>query len=153
VGIDPGQTGAMVAVGPDGVTVVALQTWSRCRTPPALDLLPTDVVAVEAQYIGHGAHASIVLVEWTGRLLAAVPAACRVTRPLAGAWRAKVFRRTAMRRDAAKRMAVETANRHAVGLGADPSHDLAEAWCLARYCWGWAMAGFPVDSAARAGAT
>lgn len=139
VGIDPGQNGAAVVVGADGRTVLEEQRWTKARTPPAITVVqPGDVVALEAQHVA-GPHASIVLAEWSGRLLASLPDGAVVIRPLATSWRAKVFRSGRMRREPAKRLAIAAATKHAAGIGTPITHDVAEAWCLARYAWGWAQ--------------
>lgn len=136
VGIDPGQTGHCVVVGDDGETVLAEQGWKKLRIPPAITILePGDVVALEAQHVA-GPHASLVLSEWCGRLLATLPSGITVIRPLATTWRAKVFRNGRLQREPAKRMAIAAASRFMTG---DVSHDRAEAWCMARYARFWAL--------------
>lgn len=144
-GIDPGQTGAAVAVAGDGLTVVAVRAWRRHPIPPGLaDLVePGDVVAVEAQYVGPGAHASLALAEWTGRLLEQLPAGCAILRPLATTWRARVLRRGRVSRSEAKGLAIAACRAHAIGLAPELASkpDVAEAWCMARYAWGAALAG------------
>jgi hypothetical protein len=107
------------------------------RTPPAITILQRgDVVVLEAQHVG-GPHASLVLSEWCGRLIATLPEGITLLRPLATSWRAKVFRNGRLCREAAKRVAVATATPY---LNADLpiTHDRAEAWAMARYAWGWA---------------
>ena len=143
VGIDPGRTGALVVVGDDGQTALDVLTWAGQDMPPAgivQRLVPGDVVALEDQYIGAGAHASKTLHEWTVRLLVQLPDDVTVMRPLASSWRAKVFRRARLRRAAAKRLAIAACREHsglADELAAMP--DVAEAWAMARYAWGWAQ--------------
>lgn len=135
VGIDPGQNGAAVAVGADGATVIAVQTWRHAKVPPRIEILhPQDVVALEAQHVG-GPHASLVLSEWCGRMLATLPSGITVLRPLATSWRAKVFRDGRLQRIPAKRRAVAAATPflQAFDPGLRITHDLAEAWCLARF--------------------
>ncbi len=145
VGVDPGKAGALVEVAPNGATVVAVHRWSRCAVPPDAVLLHLaglragDVLAVEQGYVGPGAHASLVLAEWTGRLLAGVPPGVEVLRPLATTWRAKVLRAARLGRADAKAAADRAA---AIGTGAgELSGHSSEAWCLARYAWGWSMRG------------
>lgn len=137
VGIDPGQTGACVVVGDDGLTVLDQQRWSRCRVPPLLTVVEAgDVVALEAQHVG-GPRASLVLAEWAGRMLATLPEPIVLLRPLATTWRAKVLRNGRLQREPAKRLAIAAATPYLPG---PVTHDAAEAWLLARYAWGWAMA-------------
>lgn len=136
-GIDPGQTGHCVVIGKDGCTVIAEQGWRRLRIPPVLTILePGDVVALEAQHVA-GPHASLVLSEWCGRLLATLPSGLVILRPLATTWRAKVFRNGRLQRGPAKQMAIRAATPY---FPEPPGHDRAEAWAMARYAWGWAAA-------------
>lgn len=137
VGIDPGQRGAAVVIGDDGVTVIEHQVWARQKTPPAITVVrPGDVVALEAQHV-RGPHASIVLAHWCGMLEATLPEGITLLRPLATTWRARVFRAGRMRREPAKALAVQAATQYFAEV---PGHDLAEAWALGRYAWGWARA-------------
>lgn len=139
VGIDPGQTGHCVVIGDDGSTVLAEQGWRKLRIPPVITILePGDVVALEAQHVA-GPHACLVLAEWCGRLLATLPAGITVLRPLATTWRAKVFRNGRLQREPAKRVAIAAATPY-LSAGTPVTHDRAEAWAMARYAWGWAMA-------------
>lgn len=140
-GIDPGQTGALVEIGADGHTVVRWVEWRRERVPPdgVLADLSAEVVAVEAPYVGPGARASLTLAEWTGRLLAQMPAGPTVVRPTAAQWRPKVLRASPGRVEA-KALALRAAA--SCGLVGVSDH-VAEAWCLARYAWGWDQAGRP----------
>jgi len=133
----------MVAVGDDGLTVSAYLSWRDLDHPPALAVLDEDIIAVEAQYVGPGAHASLRLAEWTGALLASLPPGCRILRPLATTWRARVLRRARMGRKEAKRAAIAACVAHSSGLPAGVSAlpDVAEAWCMARYAWGAERAG------------
>ena len=136
LGLDPGQSGALVEVASDGRTVVAWRQWRRERTPPRdllSDLGAETVIAVEAPYVGRGARASLVLAEWTGAVLAQIPEDVTVLRPTAQQWRAKVLRANPDRASA-KRLALRAAE--TVGWVGVPDH-VAEAWCLARYAWGW----------------
>jgi hypothetical protein len=139
-GIDPGRTGALVVVGDDGLTVLHAELWRDAPEPPILPVLPTDVVAVEEQYLGKNAKSFATLVRWTERLVVRLPEGCTIVRPLATTWRAAVFRRSRMSRAAAKRMALEAARLHAVDLPPElaASPDVSEAWAIARYAWGWA---------------
>lgn len=141
VGIDPGMTGAAVVVGADGLEVLDLQAWHRSRVPPAITVvLAGDVVALEAQHVGRGNHASLVLAEWTGRLAAALPPGITILRPLATSWRAKVLRDGRLQREPAKRLAIAAATPHLVAAGwTDVTADIAEAWCMARYACFWAL--------------
>lgn len=143
VGIDPGRTGAAVAVGDDGLTVVWARSWRALDVPPDdLPIRSGDVVAVEAQYVGLGAHSSLRLAEWTGGMLAGLPRDVGVMRPLATTWRAKVLRQGRLTREAAKEAALVLCHRHAIGMPAELAWlvDVAEAWCMARYAWGWSEA-------------
>lgn len=145
VGVDPGKSGAAVEITTDGATVIRVVRWARAETPPdtlaALlrDLGPGDVVAVEQCYVGPGARASLTLAEWTGRLLAEIPADVEVLRPLAAQWRAKVLRSARLGRTDAK-AAADRAARLGTGTDVLTGHS-SEAWCLARYAWGWSMRG------------
>lgn len=136
LGIDPGQNGALVAVAEDGLSVLGVQTWKKSRTPPRLDpalLRGAALLALEAQHVG-GPHASLVLATWCGYLLGTLPPGLPVQRPLATSWRAKVFRSGRLSREAAKALAIAAATPHLAAAGhPNPSHDLAEAWCLARW--------------------
>lgn len=137
VGIDPGQNGACVVVGDDGRTVLDQQRWMKHRIPPLIEIIEGgDVVAFEAQHVG-GPRASLVLAEWSGRMLATLPPNITILRPLATTWRAKIFRQGRLQREPAKRLAIAAALPYVPGT---VTHDVAEAWCLARYAWGWAMA-------------
>jgi hypothetical protein len=60
-----------------------------------------------------------------------------VVRPLASQWRAKVLRQNP-RRDAAKRLAIAAAGPHLPAEFVDDP-DVSEAWCMARWAWGWWM--------------
>jgi hypothetical protein len=141
-GCDPGQTGACVVVDEDGETVLAVQTWEDAELPPALTILDGVVVlALEEQYIGPGAHASLTLAAWSIRMLDSLPSSIQVLRPLATSWRAKVFRGPRLRRAAAKRKAIEAASPYLVDHVAKVTPDVAEAWAMARYAWGWATQG------------
>jgi hypothetical protein len=136
VGIDPGQTGACVVVDDDGCTVLDVQRWSKQRTPPLLTVVEEgDVVALEAQHVARH-QASLVLAEWSGRMIATLPWVV-LLRPLATSWRAKVLRGGRLQRHPAKQLAIAAASPYVPGT---VTHDVAEAWCLARYAWGWAMA-------------
>lgn len=135
VGIDPGQQGALVVVGDDGLTVVDRLGWAGCVVAPALPVLPGDVVALElphAQFV----RAGLVLAEWCGGALVQLRE-CRVVRPSPAAWRGKVLRRPQLLRAAAKRAAREAATPY-LGPATD---DECEAWCMARYAFGWATFG------------
>jgi hypothetical protein len=137
LGIDPGQTGAAVLVAEDGETVLGLQRWSDAKTPPMVLpelILNARVVALEGQHVA-GPHASLVLAEWSGRLLATLPSGLPVLRPLATSWRAKVFRCGRLQREPAKRLAVRAASPFLLAFNPElrVTHDLAEAWALARY--------------------
>lgn len=141
VGIDPGRAGAAVVVGDDGLTILAVQRWAGALTPPSLTVvLPGDVVALEAQYLGANPRSMATLVEWCGRLLAGLPLDVVVTRPLATTWRGKVLRKPRMSRLVAKRMAVTAAAPYLAAF--DPSvrwrEDDAEAFLMARYARFWA---------------
>jgi hypothetical protein len=107
------------------------------RAPPALTLLRAgDVVVLEAQHVS-GPHASLVLAEWCGRLIATLPEGITLLRPLATSWRAKVFRNGRLSREAAKRVAIAAATPYLPAVH-PVTHDRAEAWAMARYAWGWA---------------
>ncbi len=140
-GVDPGATGALVVLADDGLTVLDLLEWRRASVPPALPLVPGDVLALEAAYLGRSARAALTLQLWRGRLLAAVPEGVEVTQPLAVHWRAKVLRRSNLRRAEAKAAAVRVASPY---LPEGASVDACEAFCIARWCWGWVRAGRPV---------
>lgn len=141
VGIDPGQNGAAVVVGPDGCTVLDLQTWRKAKTPPSIIVLEgVDLIAVEGQHVADY-HAALVLSEWCGRLLASLPIGIPVLRPLATSWRAKVFPGARLRREPAKRLAIAAATPYLAAFGfLRPTHDLAEAWCIARWAAFYAAA-------------
>jgi hypothetical protein len=141
-GLDPGQTGAFVAVDDDGLTVLDILYWEDAEFPPKLPLLPDDVVAVEEQYVGRGAHASLRVAEWAGEAIAQVRGAgCTLLRPLATTWRAKVFHRPRLDREAAKAAAIALCVENARNLDPELAHlpDVAEAWCQARYARFWTL--------------
>ncbi len=140
IGIDGGRAGAYVEVGPDGLTALDLIEWRGAATPPVLPVRAGDVVALEAAYVGKNPQSAMKLQLWRGQLMATFPAGVQLLEPLATAWRAKVLRRAGMRREVAKAVAIEAAKRNAIGLPDDFPDHVAEAWCLARYAWGWATA-------------
>lgn len=138
VGIDPGSTGACVVVADDGRTVLDQQRWWGHKVPPRLTIIePGDIVALEAQHVGRGNRSSLTLAEWAGSLIATLPEGITLLRPLATTWRARVLRQGRLQREPAKRLAIAAATPHLPG---PVTHDAAEAWCLARYAWGWHMA-------------
>jgi hypothetical protein len=139
-GVDPGQTGAAVWLADDGLTVLHVEYWVDALTPPRLPVLPTEVVAVEDQYLGKNARSFATLVRWTERLVVGLPDGVLLVRPLATTWRAAVLRRARLGRTAAKRVALEAVRLHARGMPEEFAGlpDVAEAWCLARFAWGWA---------------
>ncbi|MEO0603266.1 MAG: hypothetical protein AAF211_17640 [Myxococcota bacterium] len=144
VGIDPGLTGALVAIDGDGATAVDVRTWKNAPAPPAgiAHLVARgDVVAIERPYVGKSPHAALALAEWIGWLRCLMPRRITLIRPFASEWRAKVLRRARIRRALAKRMAVALCLRHS-GLRHEVAsrHDVAEAWLMARYAWGWRRA-------------
>ena len=134
VGVDPGRTGAAVWLGDDGRTVLRVQRWRDLDDPPVLEVTAPALVAVEAQYVGRGAHASLRLAEWTGGLVSRLPPGVEVLRPVAATWRAAVLRVGRVRRADAKRHAL-TAALYSLGEPLE-TVDACEAWCLARYAWG-----------------
>lgn len=143
-GLDPGQTGACVVVGDDGLAVLAVQNWEGEKTPPALSCLEgVGLVALELPYAGEDFHAALVLAHWCGWAHRDLHAAgVEVVQALAVTWRAKVLRIGRVTREVAKAKAIDAAQKHAVGLAPELAAlpDVAEAWCLARYAWGWARA-------------
>lgn len=158
VGVDPGLTGAAVCIADDGRTVLHVTKWSTKRaravpgrapplpTLPGLPwLLPTDVVALEAQYVGRSKRGSVALAIWTEHLMRSLPADIVLVRPLATTWRAKVLGKSRLERDVAKRLAIAAAAAPLArfGLDQDAKGDVSEAFCLARFCWGWDKAGRP----------
>lgn len=144
VGIDPGRNGALVAVGDDGATATLVRHWRSQNRPPEeawKGILADDVVVIEYPYVGRNAHSAIVLSEWIGRLLEHLPSDAEVLRPNAGAWRAKVFRRARLTRQAAKSLAVAACVQHSgIPERMARQHDIAEAWAMARYGWGFYVA-------------
>lgn len=144
VGIDPGQTGAAVIVGDDGLSILDIIRWRGAHRPPEiLAVTAADLIAVEDQYGGAYPRSALELREWTVRLLVSLPDGAVVLRPLASQWRPKVFRGSAPRgRKACKSVAREAARASFERAGQTMTDDSAEAWCLARYAWGYARA-FP----------
>lgn len=138
VGIDPGRDGACCVVGADGLTVLELLEWRRAAEPPPMPVLPGDVVALEAAFVGKNPQSALTLQLWRGRVLAALPAGIVLLEPLATTWRGKVLRRPRMGREQAKEAAMQAAGRYAIGLPASYPDHVAEAWCMARFSWGWA---------------
>lgn len=141
IGIDPGQTGAAVLVGADGLEVLDIECWRGSRIPPRIRMVePSSIVSLEAQYGSR--PTTLVLAEWCGRLLATLPEGCTVHRPLATTWRGRVLRRSRLRRDVAKELAIRAARPHLEAAGwTHITDDVAEAWCMARYSWGADRAG------------
>jgi len=154
VGIDPGMTGAAVVVDHE-CSVIDVQTWRRSPTPPILEIVrPGDVVAVEQPYVQLSPASALKLSEWIGRLLATLPIDVIMLRPLASTWRAKVLRAGRIKRDPAKKLAVHAAMPYLREFAdkeecpppwlpthtAQVSHDLAEAFLIARFAWGWRCA-------------
>lgn len=140
-GVDPGISGAAILLDHDGLTAL----WHvRCRgpVPPALPLVPGDVVAIEAQHARAGRPGSLALSEWCGRLLAALPPDVVVLRPHPATWR-RVIGASGLRRAQAKARAVRAAREHGRGLPERLSADHAEAWAIARWAWAWDGAGRP----------
>lgn len=139
IGIDPGQAGALVAIGDDGKTAIDVRWWRDQAVPPkglALGIGLVDVVTIERPYLGKNPHAALELAEWIGRSLTLLPRAVNLYRPTAMQWRAKVFRRGRMTRAQAKRLAVKACQLHS-GLADELAsrHDVAEAWGMARFGW------------------
>ena len=134
-GVDPGQNGACVVVAEDGMTVLAVQEWRKAKIPPALTCLDgVSVIAIENQHVS-GPHASLVLSAWCGWLCGTLPSEIPVLRPLATSWRAKVFGNGRLTRGPAKALAMAAAGPHLSGwYEGKMRDDLAEAWCIARYC-------------------
>ena len=147
-GVDSGQTGAAVRVDRDGLTALEVIDWKRRRDPPRLPIEPGDVVAVEAAYVGKSPRSAMALQLWRGKLIGTLPPGIHLLEPLATTWRAKVFRRGRMRREAAKETAMLLAQRHAIGLPPEYPDHVAEAWLIARYACFWALSH--LDPAGRA---
>lgn len=137
-GIDGGQTGAAVRLADDGLTALEVHEWRRRKLPPRLPIEPGDVVALEAAYVGENPDSALKLQLWRGILIGGLPEGVHLLQPLATAWRAKVLRRSRMRRELAKDTAMSVAREHARGLPAEYEDHTAEAWLIARYAWGWA---------------
>jgi hypothetical protein len=147
-GVDPGKTaGACVVIGDDGARVLAVQYWEGAETPPVLSCLDgVGVAALELPYHGEDPHAALVLAHWCGWMHRDLHAAgIEVAQPLAVSWRAKVLRIGRVTRAVAKAKAIDAAQKHAIGMPPEfrESPDVSEAWCLARWCWGWVRAGRP----------
>jgi hypothetical protein len=157
VGIDPGYVGAAVCLSDDGRTVLHVARWStkapkvipgRIPAEPTLPrfewLLPTDLVALEQQFVGKSARGSVSLSIWSEKLMRTLPPEIAFCRPLATTWRGKVFGRSRLSREVAKRFAIAAAARDLARFGiTDTKGDTSEAWCMARYAWGWDLAGRP----------
>jgi len=153
LGVDPGHSGAAVSLADDGLTVLAAWRW----TPRVLEtqdgrvlaysaphqiaavIGPHAVAAVEAPYVGLSHRGSLSLAEWTGGFLSGLDVG-EILRPTAAEWRAKVLHVGRVRRAPAKALALRAAALHARGLPWLDDH-VAEAWCLARFAWGWARRG------------
>ena len=146
VGIDPGQSGAIVVVGDDGMQVTEHLWWKNAWIPPiaaAQIVQRGDVVSIERPYVGRDPKAAITLCEWIGWLRSLLPSERTITliRPFASEWRAKVLRRARLGRALAKQLAVAACIRHSGLPHAEATrHDIAEAWLMARYAWGWQRA-------------
>jgi hypothetical protein len=123
----------------DRLFAMRVAEWERSIRPPRLTVLSgVRALALEAQHVD-GPHASLVLAQWCGGLLAHLPPDLVVTRPLATSWRAKVLRCGRLRREPAKRLAIAAATPWLAAFGmTEISHDVAEAWCMARFCTFWA---------------
>lgn len=145
-GIDGGQTGSAVRIDFDGLTALEVVEWRRRRDPPLLPIEPGDVVALEAAYVGESEHSALSLQLWRGKLIGTLPGMGRgvhLLEPLATTWRAKVLRRPRLRREEAKKLALDMARLHARGLPETYEDHTAEAWLIARYAWGWARTHLP----------
>ncbi|MEO0605199.1 MAG: hypothetical protein AAF211_27465 [Myxococcota bacterium] len=144
-GIDPGQAGAIVAVGMDGKTVEDVRWWRGAHVPPrglSHGILPHHVVVIERPYVGKDPHAALELSEWIGMARTQLPLSVDLQRPFAVQWRAKVLRRSRMGRKQAKSLAIKACRLHSGLKEREASrHDVAEAWAMARYGWGvWKLA-------------
>jgi hypothetical protein len=142
-GVDPGKgAGAAVRIADDGRTALEVVEW-RDSTTVSLPILPGDVVALEAPYLGKNPASFRALVEWRERFRLGLPPGVVVAEPLAVQWRAKVLRVARVPRKRAKELAIAAAKANAIGLPAEPTPDAAEAWCLARWAVYWDRAGRP----------
>jgi hypothetical protein len=142
-GVDGANTGAAVLLAEDGVTALEWTEWKKCPRV-VLPVLEGDILALEAPYLGKSARSFRVLCEWRERFKATLPPGVVLAEPNASHWRAKVLRVAGLARVPAKERAIRAATLHS-NLPQPIGADLAEAWCLARWVWGW-------DRAARPGA-
>jgi hypothetical protein len=140
-GIDGALTGAAVRLADDGVTALEWHEWRRSPVV-RLPIEEGDIIALEQAYLGKSVRSFRSLVEWRERFKAGLPPVV-LAEPNASHWRAKVLRVAGLARKPAKERAIAAATLHAKGLPAEVGPDLAEAWCLARWCWGWNRVGRP----------